>query len=159
MVRQNAACQDTQETRKTMRKIVLTSLALAASVVIAGSALAASTLTVHMTGGQEVPKGSPAGSGTFRFALVPSVGPNVGQVCFSLTWSKIDTPIASHIHKGGKGVSGGIVIVLFKGPSVGHSGCRNAPKSLIKAIQKKPSAYYVNVHTTKYPTGAIRAQL
>jgi hypothetical protein len=141
-----------------MRKIVLTSLAVAASVLIAGSALALST-TVHMTGSQEVPKGSPTGSGTFRFELVPSVGPNVGQVCFSLTWSKIDTPIASHIHKGGKGVSGPIVIVLFKGPRVGHSGCRSAPKSLIKAIQKKPSAYYVNVHTNKYPTGAIRAQL
>ena len=142
-----------------MRKIVLTSLTVAASLVIAASALALSTVTVHMTGSQEVPKGSPTGSGTFRFELVPSVGPNVGQVCFSLTWSKIDTPIASHIHKGGKGVSGPIVIVLFKGPRVGHSGCRSAPKSLIKAIQKKPSAYYVNVHTNKHPLGAIRAQL
>jgi CHRD domain len=147
-----------------MRKTVLTSLAVAVCVLIAGSTLAMSagappTLTVHMTGGQEVPKGSPTGSGTFRFELLPSVGPNVGRVCFSLTWSKIDTPIASHIHKGGKGVSGPIVIVLFKAPPVGPSGCRNAPKSLIKAIQQKPSAYYVNVHTNKYPTGAIRAQL
>jgi hypothetical protein len=147
-----------------MRKIMLTSLAVAASVLIAGSAPAMSTgalpsVTVHMTGSQEVPKGSPTGSGTFRFKLIPSVGPKVGQVCFSLTWSKIDTPIASHIHKGGKGVSGPIVIVLFKEPPVRHSGCRNAPKSLIKAIQKKPSAYYVNVHTNKHPLGAIRAQL
>jgi CHRD domain len=147
-----------------MRKILMTSLATAASVLIAGSALAMSagtppTVTVHMTGSVEVPKGSASGSGTFRFELVPSVGPNLGEVCFSLTWLKIDTPIASHIHKGGRGVSGPIVIVLFKEPPVGHSGCRKAPKSLIKAIQKKPSAYYVNVHTNKYPTGAIRAQL
>jgi len=147
-----------------MRKTLLMSLALVVGALISGSALAMSagappTVTVHMTGGQEVPKGTPAGSGTFRFELIPSAGPNVGQVCFSLKWSKIDTPIASHIHKGTKGVSGPIVIVLFKAPPVGHSGCRNAPKSLIKAIKKNPSAYYVNVHTNKHPLGAIRAQL
>jgi CHRD domain len=143
-----------------MRKIVLIFLAFAAGALIAGSALAAGggtpqTKTVHMTGSQEVPKGSPTGSGTFRFQLIPSVG----QVCFSLTWSKIDTPVASHIHKGAKGEAGSIIIALFATSPVGHSGCRNASKSLIKAIQKKPSAYYVNVHTKKYPGGAIRAQL
>jgi hypothetical protein len=147
-----------------MRKIVLLSLVLAAGAVIAGSAVAASggtpqTVTVHMKGGYEVPKGTPTGSGTFRFQLIPSVGPSVGQVCFSLTWSKIDTPIASHIHKGAKGEAGSVVIVLFGTPPVKHSGCRNASKSLIRAIQQKPSAYYVNVHTRKYPNGAIRAQL
>lgn len=145
-----------------MRKFVLIFLAFAASALIAGSALAAgggTPQTVHMTGSQEVPKGSPTGSGTFRFQLVPSVGRSVGQVCFSLTWSKIDTPVASHIHKGAKGEAGSIVIALFATSPVGHSGCRNVSKSLIKAIQKKPSAYYVNVHTKKYPSGAIRAQL
>ena len=142
-----------------MRKTVLLPLALAAALLIAtGSALAANggspkTVTVHLTGGAEVPKGSPNGSGTFRFQLIPSQG----QICFSITWSKIGTPTADHIHKGGKGVSGPIVIAL--GPPVTHSGCRTAKKSLITAIQKKPSAYYVNVHTAKYPGGAIRAQL
>jgi hypothetical protein len=32
-------------------------------------------------------------------------------------------------------------------------------KSLLAAIKKKPSAYYVNVHTKKYMGGAIRGQL
>jgi hypothetical protein len=34
-----------------------------------------------------------------------------------------------------------------------------ASKSLISAIEKKPGAYYVNIHTAKYPAGAIRGQL
>ena len=34
-----------------------------------------------------------------------------------------------------------------------------AAKSLITAIAKSPSAYYVNIHTIKYPAGAIRGQL
>jgi hypothetical protein len=108
-----------------------------------------------MTGGQEVPKGSPTGSGTFAFQLLPSQR----LVCFSLFWSKIGTPTASHIHKGPAGKSGPVVIVLFGTAPVAHSGCRTVAKSLITAIGKNPSAYYVNVHTTKYPGGAIRAQL
>jgi hypothetical protein len=144
-----------------MRKLVLVAVALIAGVLIAGgSAVAASggtpkTTTVHMTGGQEVPKGSPTGSGVFRFQLLPSRG----LVCFSLTWSKIGTATASHIHKGSKGTAGNVVVVLFASPPGKHSGCRKAAKSLITAIGKKPRAYYVNVHTAQYPGGAIRAQL
>ena len=144
-----------------MRKLVLMALALTTGLLIAvGSAVAASggtpkTTTVHMTGGQEVPKGSPTGSGVFKFQLLPSRG----LVCFSLTWSKIDTPTASHIHIGPKGKAGNVVIVLFGTAPVKHSGCQKAAKSLIAAIGKKPSAYYVNVHTKKYPGGAIRGQL
>jgi hypothetical protein len=144
-----------------MRKVLLVPLVVLAGVLVAGgSALGASgskpkTVTVHMTGNQEVPKGSPIGKGTFRFQLIPSKS----QVCFSLTWSKIGTALASHIHKGGKGKSGPVVIPLSLGAPVAHSGCRTAKKSLILAIQKHPTNYYVNVHTANYPRGAIRAQL
>jgi hypothetical protein len=144
-----------------MRRIVAMALPLTAAVLIAvGSAVAAGggtpkTTTVQMTGSQEVPKGSPTGSGVFRFQLLPGSG----QVCFNLTWSKIGTPTAAHIHKGAKGKAGNIVIALSGTPPVKHSGCRKAPKSLITAIGKNPSAYYVNVHTNRYPGGAIRGQL
>lgn len=144
-----------------MRKLTLIALALTTGVLIAvGSAVAASggaskATTVHMTGLQEVPKGSPTGSGAFQYQLLP----NRGLLCFSLTWSNIGTPTASHIHEAPKGKSGNVVIVLFGHPPVGHSGCRKAPKSLIIAIGKAPGAYYVNVHTQKYPDGAIRGQL
>jgi CHRD domain len=145
-----------------MRKIALTSLALAAGALVAGgSALGAAsstpkTFTVHMTGPQEVPKGSPTGTGTFRYQLNPSKG----QVCYSLTWSKIGgTALASHIHKAAKGKSGTVVIPLSNVAPVKHSGCVKAAKSLILAIQAHPSRYYVNVHTAKYPGGAIRGQL
>jgi len=30
---------------------------------------------------------------------------------------------------------------------------------MIRAIEKTPSAYYVNIHTAKYPAGAIAGQL
>jgi hypothetical protein len=145
-----------------MRKIALTSLALAAGALVAGgSALGAPSsspkkFTVHMTGGQEVPKGSPTATGTFRYQLIPSTG----QVCYSLDWSKIGgTALSSHIHKGAKGKSGSVVIPLSGVAPVKHSGCVKAAKSLINAIQAHPSRYYVNVHTAKYPNGAVRGQL
>jgi hypothetical protein len=34
-----------------------------------------------------------------------------------------------------------------------------ASKKTIEAIESHPNAYYVNVHTAKYPNGAIRGQL
>jgi hypothetical protein len=143
-----------------MRKFVLVVLAFAIGGLVAvGSTLAAKsaatkTVTVRMTGGQEVPKGSPTGSGSARITLNSSTG----QVCFNLTWSKIDAATASHIHKGAKGKAGPIVVPLFAMPAK-HTGCVSASKTLVAAILKTPGAYYVNIHTKKYPNGAIRAQL
>jgi hypothetical protein len=38
-------------------------------------------------------------------------------------------------------------------------GCVSAARDLIKTIRMNPSNYYVNVHTTDFPDGAIRGQL
>jgi hypothetical protein len=138
-----------------MKKVVLTSAAVLALLVFAVAAFGAGnkTYSVKLSGKAETPKGSPKGTGTAKITLEPSKG----KVCFKLTWSGIDKPIASHIHSGKKGVAGPVVIPLFSAPK--HSGCVSAPKSLINKIIKSPSAYYVNIHTNKYPGGALRAQL
>ena len=140
-----------------MRKTVLL-LALAATAALAvgiASAAPVKTYTVHLKGSAETPKGSPTGKGTFRFQLFPSAG----KLCYSLTWSGIGTPTAAHVHKGKPGVAGNVVIVLSGTPPVAHSGCVKASMAVLKAIAKNLPAYYVNVHTVKYPGGAIRAQL
>jgi hypothetical protein len=143
-----------------MRKIVVMMFVLVmgaqmAGVPAFGQAVTKKTLTVHMTGSQETPKGSPTGSGTAKVTLDAAKG----QVCFNLTWSKIKPPTASHLHKGPKGTSGPIVVPLFGNPPAKHVGCVSASKTLVAAIIKNPSAYYVNIHTADYPAGAIRSQL
>jgi hypothetical protein len=140
-----------------MKKNALVSLALVAATVLpSASALAATSkvITVKMTGKQETPKGSATGSGTAKITLTPSKS----RVCFNITWSGIGTPVAAHIHKGAKGTSGPIVVPLFATPPK-HTGCVKAKRSLVSAIVKHPTAYYVNVHTKKYPAGALRGQL
>jgi CHRD domain len=143
-----------------MRKSFVLMLVFAVCALIVGSALAKSTsgtktLKTKMTGKAETPTGDPNGTGT----AVVKLNPSKGKVCFTLTWHKIDTVTASHIHKGAKGTAGNVVVAFFGNPPAKHSGCVKAAKSLIQAIEKKPGDYYVNVHTKKFPAGAIRGQL
>jgi len=38
-------------------------------------------------------------------------------------------------------------------------GCVEIQPSLLKAIKDSPEDYYINIHTSPYPEGAIRGQL
>jgi hypothetical protein len=138
-----------------MNKFVMTTLALAAALMVAVAAYGAEkTFTVSLSGKQERPKGDPDGKGTAKIKLEQSKG----EVCFRLTWSGIGTPTAAHIHQGKRGVAGPVVVPIFGGAAK-HSGCVHADKKLIGKIAKSPASYYVNIHNQKYPGGALRAQL
>jgi hypothetical protein len=138
-----------------MKKLGLIPLALCAALLLAVSAFAATkTLSTSMTGKAESPKGDPNGKGSAKITLNTSTG----KVCFTLSWSGIGKPTASHIHKGKKGVAGPVLVPLFGGTPK-HSGCVKASKSLVAKIAKSPAGYYVNVHTQAYPGGAVRGQL
>jgi hypothetical protein len=101
-----------------------------------------------------VPKGSPKASGTATIVL----NSKTGKVCWTFKVKGLDTVTAAHIHKAPKGKSGNVVIPFFAGKPKA-AGCVSASKSLVAAIDKTPTAYYVNIHTVKYPAGAIRGQL
>jgi len=82
-----------------------------------------------------------------------------GDVCFDLTVANITTPVAAaQVHAGAAGVTGGDVID-FDVASNGLMGCVTSTDAQIDAIEAAPSNFYVNVHTTDHPSGAIRGQL
>jgi uncharacterized repeat protein (TIGR01451 family) len=137
--------------RSTLAVDVVSPAAAKPAAVPAASGSVRTTLTAKLSGSNEVPKGSPIGKGTSTITV------NGRQVCWKLTFSGIGKPTASHIHKGGAGRAGPVLVPL--GVAFKPSGCTNAPASVTKAILAHPSLYYVNIHTTKYPGGAIRGQL
>lgn len=118
--------------------------------------------TTGLTGAAELPgPGDPDAVGSASLNL----NQGQGTVCFSLSWEEIDgTVTASHIHVGTVSEFGAVVVPLFVDatfPGTGEtSGCtRGVEPDLIKAIRQNPSGYYVNVHSTVFPPGAIRGQL
>ena len=140
-------------------------VAVAALVVMSGAAVAKTVvagteggrlLTASLTGANEVPgPGDPDGTGT----AVVSVKPSSQRLCFELSVDNIAPATAAHVHDGPAGVAGPVVVTLTP-PSDGSSeGCVTADKTLLKDIKKNPTEYYVNVHNTEFPAGAVRGQL
>ena len=129
-------------------------IALVALVVAAGAAGAVQkggSLHATLTGKTEVPKGDPDGKGTAEIKFTGA------KVCWEITTSKVGTIVAAHIHKGGPGVAGPVVVPF--GKTFKPKGCFTSTAALVAAIQKNPGGYYVNVHNAKYPGGALRGQL
>lgn len=137
------------------------SVGLVAALVLSVGALAGDggrPFATTLTGAAEVPgPGDPDGSGTALLRL----NPGLGQVCFELSVSNIMLPATgAHIHVGAATQAGPVVVGLAPPDQSGtSSGCVSADPDLIKAIMQNPENYYVNVHTSDYPAGAVRGQL
>jgi 5'-nucleotidase len=137
---------------------VLAALVTVVLPAAAGSAPGAPRVA-NMSGNFEVPgPGDPDGTGSATIRL------NAGlrQVCWDLTAADITLPAsAAHIHRGAVGVAGPVVVTLSPpGAGGSSSGCATGvQRSLINEIIDFPERFYVNVHTSDYPAGAIRGQL
>ena len=144
------------------RKLVVVGAVVTLGVAnTAGSAGAGGRpLSTDLNGVEEVP-GPGDADATGQIDLTLNQGQ--GEICFDLSWANIDgTVVAGHIHVGPPGVAGMVVVPLFSGAFAGTdevSRCVDVDPALIKAIRQDPSAYYVNVHSTVFPSGAERGQL
>jgi hypothetical protein len=135
-----------------MRYVGLTFLA--ALVVAAGATASqqkSSSLHATLTGKAETPKGDPDGRGTAEVKITGR------RVCWEIKVARVQTIAAAHIHKGRPGVEGPVVVPF--GKAFKPKGCTTTTAAVAAAIQRTPSAYYVNVHNAKYPAGALRGQL
>jgi hypothetical protein len=94
--------------------------------------------------------GDPDGKGSFSGRLAS------GRLCYSLSWSAIDTPTMAHIHSGAAGINGPVLVPLDPKPGE-HCVAVDAEKAA--ALLAEPAAYYVNVHNATFPGGAARGQL
>jgi hypothetical protein len=119
-----------------------------------------------LSGQEEVPPTNSQGTG---MAEVTVSGENAE---YSVNASNMQGVTAGHIHSGGQGENGPIIVTLFKNDSpsneVSETGSITADKlegpmagkqltDLVTAMSNGET--YVNIHTEKNPNGEIRGQI
>jgi hypothetical protein len=111
-------------------------------------------LMATLDGKSEVPgPANPNGSGLLKSRLFIKDG----KFCYTLTSAGLTKLTMAHIHAGAAGVSGDPVITLL--PDEPTETCLKIDGALALKIAQDPARYYVNIHTTAFPKGAIRGQL
>ncbi len=142
-----------------MNKRILAVCAVVATLMVFGgsAAFAQSGLTAMLTGAAEVGGGDTDGSGSSTVTLTSDT-----ELSYTISVKDIILPAAAaHIHKGAAGANGPVVIGLSMAPDAAGmaSGTATADAAIIADIRANPQNYYVNVHTSDFPNGAVRGQL
>jgi hypothetical protein len=142
--------------------IVATSLIGSQSAQGAPAASTTFVLTTHATGSAvTMPSnmkmgGAKTGSADARFVI----DLKKNTLCYTVTTMGLTGIAEAHIHTGAVGVDGADVIPFLpakfnkKAPT-----CIKSTPALLGMIATTPANYYFNVHTKKYPDGAVRGQL
>jgi hypothetical protein len=122
-----------------------------------GATGAPAVLIASLEGRNEVTAGPTAGQ------ALELIGLQGNTLSYSVTWRGIGTPTEAHIHAGVRGVDGPVVVPLFTTPRQADgfaSGTVTVTDStLLDALRSDPGGFYTDLHTTKFPAGAVRAQL
>jgi hypothetical protein len=157
---------------RTMRRVGVCLASVSSILVLAGPASAAAHevnsayqarnghFDVKLTGG-EVPGGGDRGQGSGTLDLKPQEE----KACYTITWKGLRGDVtALHLHIAARGDEGPHAIDFFNnqhfpGQQSSASGCVPATRDKINAVINRPADYYLNVHSTEYPKGALRGQL
>jgi len=115
--------------------------------------------TTALSGVAEIPgPGDTDGTGSASIT-VDSVN---SQICYTLFVQNLTLPAqGAHIHRGAAGESGDVVVPLDIAPdATGNAfSCVVADPALLAEIAQNPTGFYVNVHTSDFPDGAVRGQI
>lgn len=121
-------------------------------VALTAFSASAQSFTAPLRGSNEVPPADADGTG---FAVVTINGTTVNYTVFH---QNIGAPTVAHIHRGAAGEVGPPVIDLNVNTLV-NGTVSGVSQSLINEIVANPAGFYVNVHNSEFPNGAIRGQL
>jgi CHRD domain len=160
---------------------VLAAVAAAGTVAVAGGG---GEVREDLTGYEENPSVSTEGNGTFR----ARIDTRDQEISYRLTYADLEADVTqAHIHFSQRAVNGPISVFLCSNltdpaPPPGTQACPASPATVEGTIEPEdvigpaaqgiePGAFdelvdairagatYVNVHSTKWPGGEIRAQL
>jgi|YNPNPStandDraft_1061719.scaffolds.fasta_scaffold04674_7 hypothetical protein len=131
-----------------MRTTLAIVAVLTAALLSVGVAAAQTTLTATLSGGSG---GDQDGTG---YAVLTFSGTRVD---YSILVQNIASPTAAHIHRSADNSVAIDLNVNFIGNLA--TGSVTASAAAVAAVLANPAAYYLNVHTGEFPTGAIRGTL
>lgn len=157
-------------TRFSTRRGFVISVGIAAALLALSAVAFAGgrPMSTDLSGAEEVDAAGNPGAGDPDATGTANLTLNAGRerVCYELAWQNVEGTVHSaHIHEAPAGRNGGIVVSLFTNqsfPGTGSaSGCDegDATREEIRRILTNPAGFYVNVHSTVFPAGAIRGQL
>lgn len=121
----------------------------------------AGNFTVHLNGRDVPGGGDPDGDGSSRLEL------NTQQqmACANASWKGLKGEVtALHLHVAVAGSEGPHWVDFFNDRSLPgadgtSSDCVPLTQDKIRAVIDNPTGYYLNVHSTAFPKGALRGQL
>jgi len=129
-------------------------LILVFAALLVSAAAYAQTFTATLSGANEVGGGATSGAG---LAVVTFNGT---QVTYTILVSGFDAPTIAHIHTGAAGTNGSILLDFAPSFVAGTAaGTVNTTAAIASSILANPAGFYVNVHSTQFPNGAVRGQL
>ena len=82
------------------------------------------------------------------------------RLCWRVSVRDLAGATAAHVHKGEEGQAGPPMLTLSVPENANVAeGCVAVERALLRDMLLNPGSYHVNVHSTRFPTGAIRGQL
>ncbi|HEX8207964.1 MAG TPA: CHRD domain-containing protein [Solirubrobacteraceae bacterium] len=120
------------------------------------------TFSFSLSGGANLPSpGDPNGSGTGTVSVYPSRN----TLCWSLNASGVGQGVELHLHRGTRNEQSVVVSTVslmtdaLRTPG-SISGCLYVTRrSILNEIQARPHMFYMALHNTEFPGGALRGQL
>jgi len=150
-------------------KLLLTAGAAAALVVAGFSPVSEGgrKFVKSLSGQAEIDAGAMAADMDGRGTAHVTVNVGQGRVCWDLqNLANLDPLLAAHIHNAPSTAAGPIKISFFHfGEAIDLEGCTEGStafpvnRALLQDVIAHPENYYVNIHTSAFPPGAIRGQL
>ncbi|MET9627654.1 CHRD domain-containing protein [Lentzea sp. NPDC006480] len=119
--------------------------------------------SADLDGKQEVPTAGGPAVGDEDASAKALVEVRGDRVTFAVEWKKTSQLTLGHIHQGNAGQNGPVKVSLFSTPMPetlsAAAGQTVIDPKLADDIRKNPAGFYVNLHSTEKPGGAVRAQL
>ncbi|MEU6660150.1 CHRD domain-containing protein [Streptomyces sp. NPDC046821] len=122
------------------------------------------SLIATLTGDQGARKKKGPAAGDKDGKAVALIKVKGDRVTFALTWNGIGRPTRGHLHEGRAGSDGGVKAELFGttmpasvNSAAGQTSMSSA--SLARRLRTDPGGFYIDLHSKKFPGGAVRGQL